>query len=131
MKRLTAFFSLPVFQKVFAVLMISVTILFCTIPMGWSPLWNGETPHHRNQYEKMTQALLEGRLFLEEADPELALLTNPYDPVESVTVGIIPITMGNTICILGLFPLCYFFFHTKFSQELHWHLTMPHKFLRL
>ena len=82
MNRLSSFINRPIFQRICATFVISITILFCTLPMGWSPLWNGEIPHHRDQYEKMAQALLEGRLFLEEADPELAKLANPYDPDE-------------------------------------------------
>lgn len=88
MSRMSSFFNLPVFRKLCTIFAITVTILICTVPMGWSPIWNGEIPHHRDQYEKMAQALLEGRLFLEEASPELAELSNPYDPDERQAAGV-------------------------------------------
>lgn len=63
------------------VLVMALVILVCVCPMDESPLWNGQVPGHRNQYELMADALLDGRLHLEYGDEEaLRALENPYDP---------------------------------------------------
>lgn len=65
------------------------TILVCTIPMKVFPLWNGEIPEHRNQYELMAENILEGRLHFDYGDEEeLENLSNPYDPVERAESGV-------------------------------------------
>lgn len=53
----------------------------CTIPMGMNPVWNGENPEHRNQYEELADAMLEGHLDVHREDDVSALLAmeNPYD----------------------------------------------------
>lgn len=62
------------------VVMVAV-ILAAVLPMGLSPVWNGQDPGHRDQYERMTDALLEGHLYLDvEVNPALLALENPYDP---------------------------------------------------
>ncbi len=63
------------------IITVAVTVLFFTIPMGLCPVWNGENPAHRDQYEQITEAFLQGQLhFLYEPGEELALMENPYDP---------------------------------------------------
>ncbi len=60
-----------------------LTILACILPMGKLPLWNGEIPGHRNQYELITEAILDGRISFDYGDEDsLANLKNPYDPQE-------------------------------------------------
>lgn len=60
---------------------VTVTVLCCTVPMNLSPLWNGEYPEHRNQYEKITEAFLDGQLYFHDVPSEaLAEMENPYDP---------------------------------------------------
>ena len=39
------------------ILVIVMLLTLCLEPMGWAPLWNGEEPGHRNQYEKMADAI--------------------------------------------------------------------------
>lgn len=61
----------------------------CLVPMGYIPLWNGEVPGHRNQYELTAEAFLEGRLYLEYGDEEeLLKLENPYDRQERKEKGV-------------------------------------------
>ena len=57
--------------------------------MTLCPIWNGEIPAHRNQYEKITEAFLEGRLdFGYEADPRLLEMENPYDAALREELGV-------------------------------------------
>ncbi len=72
MKKIITFFS---------ILWILAIILLCTLPMNLSPIWNGEIPGHRNQYEIMAESLLHGHLYLDiEVSEELKSMDNPYDP---------------------------------------------------
>lgn len=70
------------FTVVIAALVIAGTVLLCTLPMSLSPVWNGEEPGHRNQYEVLTESLLDRRIDLDygDMDPQLLELENPYDP---------------------------------------------------
>nr|WP_297173244.1 hypothetical protein [uncultured Agathobaculum sp.] len=66
-----------------------VTIAACVLPMDDLPLWNGEQPDHRNQYELMAEAILDGRIDLVYGDEQaLARLENPYDPAEREESGV-------------------------------------------
>ncbi len=66
-----------------------LTMLLCVLPMGELPLWNGEDPGHRDQYERMAEAILDGHLYLEYGTEEaLAKLENPYDPAQRATAGV-------------------------------------------
>ena len=72
-----------------SVLAAAGTVAACVLPMGQLPLWNGENPEHRNQYELMAEALLDGRVHLVYGDEEeLAQLSNPYDPAEREKSGV-------------------------------------------
>ena len=69
-------------KLVITFLVMLVTILICTMPMGLSPIWNGEQPGHRAQYELMADAILNGHLYIDGyVDPILLEMENPYDPV--------------------------------------------------
>lgn len=71
------------------ILVLAVTILACIIPMGHLSLWNGQQPGHRNQYELMAEAILDGRVDFAYGDEDtLADLENPYDPEERKEAGI-------------------------------------------
>ena len=71
------------YQTICTVLIAIITIAVCILPMDKLPLWNGEIPGHRNQYELMTEAILEGRIDFAYGDEETLLqLENPYDPIE-------------------------------------------------
>lgn len=64
-------------------LALILTIIACVMPMDNLPLWNGEIPAHRNQYELMAENILEGRIHFDYNDQaDLLKLENPYDPAE-------------------------------------------------
>ena len=65
-------------------------ILACILPMSLSPIWNGEVPDHRNEYEVMADSLLEGHLYLDydDIDPKLLTMENPYDPEARKAAGV-------------------------------------------
>ncbi len=49
--------------------------------MSISPLYNGEIPQHRSQYEDLTESFFNGHLYLDyEVDEKLLAMENPYDP---------------------------------------------------
>jgi hypothetical protein len=77
-------------KKLFTVLVAVVTIAMCILPMGLLPIWNGEIPEHRNQYELMAEAILDGRIDFAYGDEDaLADLENPYDPDERREAGLV------------------------------------------
>ncbi len=71
------------------VLVALITMAACVLPMDKLPLWNGEQPDHRNQYEVMAESILDGHidLYYDEVDT-LANLNNPYDPDERAAAGV-------------------------------------------
>lgn len=69
-------------EKITVLLAVLFTILLCILPMGLAPMWNGENPGDRNQYEEMAESILHGHLYLEhDIDPLLLEMENPYDTV--------------------------------------------------
>lgn len=79
--------SLP--QMLCTILVAFITISACIIPMDRLPIWNGEIPDHRNQYELMAEAILDGRIdFAYGDEEELLQLENPYDPAERHETGV-------------------------------------------
>lgn len=76
-------------SRILILLVVFLLLLLCLEPMGWAPLWNGEVPGHRDQYEKITQAFLNGQLYFDtEVDPALLALENPYDPDARTESGV-------------------------------------------
>lgn len=74
-------------EKLILAGLVLIIILSCVLPMGISPIWNGEIPDHRNQYEVMTESLLEGRLWMDYyVDPKLDEI-NPYDDAQRREIG--------------------------------------------
>ena len=74
---------------VFFIIVLLVTILISTIPMKLAPLWNGEIPDHRNQYELLADSFLKGKLYLDyDVDEKLINMDNPYDPEERIKNGV-------------------------------------------
>ena len=55
-------------QWLWILLALVLTITVCIAPMGDLPLWNGEKPAHRNQYELMAEAILNGRISFDYGD---------------------------------------------------------------
>lgn len=77
-------------QRVIIFFTCVVVILSCTLPMGISPIWNGEIPQHRNQYEVMAEAILEGHIYIDYGDTDKTLLEmeNPYDTEKRNELGV-------------------------------------------
>lgn len=76
-------------KAVCSVLVALATIAVCVLPMDKLPIWNGEVPAHRNQYELMAEAILDGRIeFNYKDDFELSQLENPYDPDAREEAGV-------------------------------------------
>lgn len=75
----------------FVIALVAVAmILLCTLPMSLNPVWNGENPAHRNQYEVLAQSMLDGHINLDygDTDPGLLEMDNPYDPAMRVEAGV-------------------------------------------
>lgn len=65
------------------------TLYACVAPMDNLKLWNGTIPGHRNQYELLTESILDGRIDIEYGDETALLeLENPYDPDERHAKGV-------------------------------------------
>ena len=78
-----------VLQNCFTILVAILTVAVCVLPMGSLPIWNGERPDHRNQYELMAEAILDGRISFDYGDEyTLSQLKNPYDPNERTESGV-------------------------------------------
>ncbi len=99
---------------VIAAVCAAVTVS-CLVPMGDMPIWNGQQPGHRNQYELTAEAFLEGRLSLDYGDEEgLLTLKNPYDPVERKEKGVVyhwdhAWYNGHYYMYFGVAPVLLFF----------------------
>ena len=72
---------------VFAAVLVMIS---CALPMGLSPKYNGEEPEHRNQYELITEAFLDGQLHFQYSyiDKRLTAMENPYDAAERDRLGV-------------------------------------------
>lgn len=76
-------------NKIILSIVMLAVILVSVLPMGLSPVWNGKIPKHRNQYEKMADAILAGHLYLDyEVDEKLLKMENPYDPDARKELGV-------------------------------------------
>ena len=70
-------------KTLLTVLVAAVTVVVCVRPMGELPIWNGEIPDHRNQYELMAESILDGHIDLHyDEEDTLSALENPYDPAQ-------------------------------------------------
>ena len=68
-------------NKIILCIWVIFLIVICVKAMELSPIWNGQIPMHRNQYEVMAESLLNGHLYMDiSVSPELQMLENPYDP---------------------------------------------------
>ena len=76
-------------RNLFTLLVALLTVAVCILPMDALPIWNGEVPGHRNQYELMAEAILDGRIEFAYGDEDTLLqLQNPYDPNEREETGV-------------------------------------------
>ncbi len=82
--------TLSVRDRVLILLVLFATIAVCVLPMSLSPYWNGTVPFHRNQYEKLADAILEGHIYIDYGDDtsELEAMENPYDPAARRKAGV-------------------------------------------
>lgn len=76
-------------NRILILIVVALVLILCIEPMGWAPLWNGEVPGHRDQYEKLADSFLKGQLYFDvEVDPDLLTLENPYDRDARIEAGI-------------------------------------------
>ena len=67
-------------KQIIIFLVMVLTIFLVIRPMSLNWVWNEESWGHHGQYEKLTEAILEGHLYMDyEVDPKLMALENPYD----------------------------------------------------
>ena len=60
------------------IITVTCMVAFCTMKV--SDFWSDGGPDYQFQYEEMTEAILDGHLYLDlEISPELAAMDNPYD----------------------------------------------------
>ena len=73
-----------------AVLSAALISISCMLPMGLSPVYNGEIQDHLNQYELITEAFLSGHLDFQYdwIDDRLLAMENPYDAQERERLGV-------------------------------------------
>ncbi len=78
------------YNKPLIIFIVVINILICIIPMSLPPVWNGEIPDHRNQYELLAEALLDGHIYIDYDDIDVRLLEmeNPYDAGMRAQLGI-------------------------------------------
>ena len=76
--------------KIIAVCAAALISLSCALPMGLSPVYNGEIQDHLNQYEMITEAFLSGHLDFQYGwiDERLLSMENPYDAQARADQGI-------------------------------------------
>lgn len=62
------------------ILVLALVIFVLTFPMSLNWVWDEGSWGHHGQYEKMTEAILDGHLYMDyDVDPKLLELENPYD----------------------------------------------------
>lgn len=73
-----------------AILAAILISLSCALPMGLSPVYNGELQDHLNQYELITEAFLSGHLDFQYdwIDERLLAMENPYDAQARADLGV-------------------------------------------
>lgn len=72
-----------------SIIVVACVILAAILPMALNPVYNGQDPHQRNEYELMADSLIQGRLYLDYT-PNKALdkMKNPYDTKARQALGI-------------------------------------------
>ena len=86
------FSEIQVLHQFVIALTIGITVIIFVLPMPLSPYWNGSMIYRadKQQYDRMGDALLQGRLFIDNNDinPALEAMENPYDRQERDRLGI-------------------------------------------
>lgn len=74
-----------ILQLIWVFILIAVSLW----AMDLCPIWNGVIPNHRDQYEKIAEALLKGQLHFDyDVEEDLLNMDNPYDPDEREKIGV-------------------------------------------
>ena len=78
------------YTKLLIVVLAVAEIVSCCLLMSVNPMWNGENPMHRNQYELIADSFIDGKLYFEydDVDPRLEEMDNPYSPQERKRAGV-------------------------------------------
>lgn len=81
--------SLTKIQKVICVAILILATLLTTLPMSLNWVWNEDSWGHHGQYEKLTDAILNGHLYMDyEVDDKLLEMDNPYDRSAREALGV-------------------------------------------
>ncbi len=79
-------------QRIIASITLLATILISILPMPLSPYWNGtfKVFADKQQYDRMGDALLQGRLYIDngDIDPALEAMENPYVRADRERLGV-------------------------------------------
>lgn len=79
-------------QRIIISITMLITILISVLPMPLSPYWNGTEKAFadKQQYDRMGDALLQGRLYIDngDIDPALEAMENPYVRKDRERLGI-------------------------------------------
>lgn len=79
-------------QKTIVAITSIITILVSVLPMPLSPYWNGTVKEFadKQQYDRMGDALLQGRLYIDngDIDPVLEAMENPYVRKDRERLGV-------------------------------------------
>lgn len=106
-------------RTVLIVTMILIMLL-CAVPMGLSPHWNGSIPSEVSEYEEMTEAVLNGHVYLDiPVDPKLKEMENPYIEYERDLLGVEyawdhAYYNGHYYMYFGIVPVFLFFLPVYF-----------------
>ena len=100
-----------------------ITVVLSVIPMTLNPIWNGEIPDHRAEYEEAANAYLDGHLYIETEEIPQALknMPNPYDyeARKKIGIGVEPTLWdrayykGHLYLYFGVFPVLTLFMPYK------------------
>lgn len=76
-------------RAVTVVLLVLLILGSCWV-MTLNPLWNGQLPQYRDQYERLADAFLDGHLYIDygSVDPKLLAMDNPYDTEAREALGV-------------------------------------------
>ena len=79
-------------QRIIITITLLITILISVLPMSLSPYWTGSIKAFadKQQYDRMGDALLQGRLYIDngDIDPALEAMENPYDTKKRERLGV-------------------------------------------
>lgn len=102
-------------EKIVLTSVIAILIAILTIPMSWNPCWNGEKHLYHNLYQELTDAFLNGQLYLKiPVEPRILAMENPYDYQARENLGLLEdidyqwdhsLYNGRYYVYFGVFPV--------------------------